>query len=196
MMKKIQLVFATNNQKKIEEIQQQLPDHLTLISLKDIGCTEELAEDGETLLDNSFQKANYIYQNYGVSCFADDTGLLVEALGGAPGVYSARYAGDARNNEANIALLLANLSHSPNRSAKFQTVITLLQNNEKHTFIGEVNGEITERKIGEGGFGYDAVFKPEGMNKTFAELTTDEKNAISHRGKAVSQLIDFLSTNK
>jgi XTP/dITP diphosphohydrolase len=195
-MKKTQLVFATNNPKKIEEIQRQLPESISLVSLNEIGCHEELAEDGETLQDNSFQKAYYVHQKFGVNCFADDTGLLVEALNGAPGVYSARYAGEERDNEANITLLLANLKNILNRSAKFQTVITLLFNHKKYTFIGEVLGEITTHKIGDGGFGYDAVFKPNGLDKTFAELTVDEKNAISHRGKAMAQLIDFLSTNQ
>jgi XTP/dITP diphosphohydrolase len=195
-MEKIQIVFASNNQKKIDEIQRQLPKNIELISLSDIGCLEELAEDGETLFENSFQKANYVHQKYGVNCFADDTGLLVEALRGAPGVYSARYAGEERDNEANIRLLLANLEGKENRLAKFQTVITLLLENQKHIFVGEVQGTITREKIGKGGFGYDAVFSPLGSNKTFAELTVEEKNSISHRGKAIDQLIQFLSSER
>jgi XTP/dITP diphosphohydrolase len=193
-MEKLRVVFASNNRKKIDEIQRHLPKSIELISLPEIGCTEELAEDGQTLFENSFQKANYIYKKYQVNCFADDTGLIVDALDGAPGVYSARYAGTERNDEANIQLLLDNLSASTNRKAKFQTVITLLINEEKHVFIGEVEGEIVTIKKGDSGFGYDPVFRPIGFEKTFAEMTIEEKNAISHRGRAVDALVKFLTS--
>jgi XTP/dITP diphosphohydrolase len=193
-MEKLRVVFASNNRKKIDEIQRHLPKSIQLISLTEIGCTEELAEDGQTLFENSFQKANYIYKKYQVNCFADDTGLIVDALDGAPGVYSARYAGTERNDEANIQLLLDNLSASTNRKAKFQTVITLLINEEKHVFIGEVEGEIVTIKKGDSGFGYDPVFRPIGFEKTFAEMTIEEKNAISHRGRAVDALVKFLTS--
>ena len=188
----MKICFATNNKKKIEEVKAALGDSFTIVSLEEIGCHEELPETGDTLDHNAFQKARYVKDNYGVDCFADDTGLEVDALNGAPGVYSGRYAGEPRSDERNIDLLLKNLNGVSVRSAKFKTVIALLLNGEEHSFEGVAKGEILKEKTGTGGFGYDPVFKPEGFDKTFAELSMDEKNEISHRGKAVKSLVQFL----
>lgn len=163
-----------------------------ILSLEDIGCTEELAETRDTLEGNSLQKAAYIYSRFQLPCFADDTGLEVEALNGAPGVFSARYAGEQKNSEDNIALLLKNLNGIQNRKARFRTVITLIGLDGTHTFEGIVNGVILETKRGVAGFGYDPVFQPEGYTKSMAEMTLEEKNQISHRGIAVRGLISFL----
>ncbi|MCH7415738.1 non-canonical purine NTP diphosphatase [Belliella sp. R4-6] len=188
----MKICFATNNKKKIEEVKAALGDSFTIVSLEEIGCREELPETGDTLDHNAFQKARYVKDNYGVDCFADDTGLEVDALNGAPGVYSGRYAGEPRSDERNIDLLLKNLNGASDRSAKFRTVIALLLNGEEHSFEGIANGEILKERTGTGGFGYDPVFKPVGFDKTFAELSMDEKNEISHRGKAVKSLVQFL----
>lgn len=188
----MELCFATNNEHKLREVRQLLGDQHRVLSLSDIGCVEELREDQDTLEGNSLQKAQYIFDRYQVSCFADDTGLEVEALQGAPGVYSARYAGDQRNDNDNIRLLLKNLDKSVNRRARFRTIITLVMQGEVHQFEGIANGEILTSKRGEHGFGYDPIFLPEGHQKSMAELTSAEKNAISHRGRATQKLVAFL----
>ncbi|HNQ13598.1 MAG: RdgB/HAM1 family non-canonical purine NTP pyrophosphatase [Bacteroidetes bacterium OLB12] len=186
------LCFATNNTHKIKEIQALLGNSHQLLSLRDIGCTEELAEDQETLEGNSLQKAEYVFQHYKVACFADDTGLEVEALNGAPGVYSARYAGDQRQPADNMQLLLKNLQGEKNLKARFRTVITLITKKGTHQFEGILNGTITFEQRGTQGFGYDPVFVPEGYAQTLAELSLDEKNKISHRARAVQKLVLFL----
>ena len=163
-----------------------------ILSLDEIGCTEELPETKDTLEGNSLQKAEYVHSRFYLPCFADDTGLEVEALNGAPGVFSARYAGGQKNSEDNIALLLKNLAGNPNRNARFRTVITLIGLNGIHTFEGIVNGVILDTKKGRAGFGYDPVFQPEGYTKSMAEMTLEEKNLISHRGIAVRSLIAYL----
>lgn len=188
----MKLCFATNNEHKLREVKQLLIDKHDILSLAAIGCTEELSEDQDTLEGNSLQKAKYVFDHYNISCFADDTGLEVEALQGVPGVYSARYAGEHRNSDDNIILLLKNLSHHTNRKARFRTVITLIIQNEIHQFEGIANGEILKSRRGDHGFGYDPVFLPEGHHKSMAELSANEKNAISHRGLAVKKLVEFL----
>lgn len=190
----MKICFATNNVNKINELQQLLPDHIQLVGLRDIGCTEELREDQMTLEGNSHQKAEYVYSKHGVSCFADDTGLEVFALDGEPGVRSARYAGQARSDEDNMSLLLEKLQPHDNRGAQFRTVITLIHDGVVKQFEGVVKGEILAEKAGMQGFGYDPLFRPEGYDRSFAQMTVDEKNRISHRGIAVRKLIDYLST--
>ena len=189
----MQLVFATNNLNKLKEVQSLMPSHITLLSLKDIGCEEDIPETQITIEGNAIQKAEYLKEHYGYDCFADDTGLEVEALNGEPGVYSARYAGEQRNADDNMNKLLANLKNKENRNAQFKTVIALHLNGKLYTFTGVCKGEITESKHGDKGFGYDPIFKADGYEQTFAEISLDEKNKIGHRGKAVRQLIDFLS---
>jgi XTP/dITP diphosphohydrolase len=188
----MKLVFASNNKNKILEIKHQLPQDIELLSLEDIGCFEDIPETADTIEGNAILKADYVTQNYGYDCFADDTGLEVEALNGAPGVYSARYAGEQKNADDNMHRLLLELGNNPNRNARFKTVITLNLNGQQHLFTGIVEGHITYEKAGEGGFGYDPVFMPEGSDKTFAQISLDEKAKMSHRGRAVSQLIAFL----
>lgn len=192
----MKICFATNNSKKIEEVKDALGEDFEIVSLQDIGCHEELPETGETLDHNAFQKARYVKENYGVDCFADDTGLEVDCLDGAPGVYSGRYAGEPRSDERNIELLLTNLQGQQGRNARFRTVIALILEGEEYQFEGTASGEILEKKIGLGGFGYDPIFRPEGFERSFAELSMAEKNQISHRGKAVKALIEFLSSRK
>ena len=187
------LVFATNNEHKLRELQQILPNRFELLSLKDIGCTEEIPETAETIEENSMQKAEYVYKKYKTDCFADDTGLEIEALNGRPGVYSARYAGEEKNMTKNIEKILSELKGAENRKARFKTVISLILNGEKYQFEGIVNGKIIEQKKGDSGFGYDPVFVPEGYNQTFAEMSAEEKNKISHRGRAVQKLVKFLA---
>lgn len=189
----MQLVFATNNLNKLKEVQALIPSHIKLLSLKDIECFEDVPETQNTIKGNAIQKAEYIKKNYGYDCFADDTGLEVEALNGAPGVYSARYAGEQRNAHDNTNKLLAELENKTNRNAQFKTVIALQLNNNQQTFTGICKGKITTTKYGEKGFGYDPIFKPENHNKTFAEMDLSLKNTIGHRGKAISQLVDFLN---
>lgn len=189
----MKICFATNNPKKIEEVKAALGDSFEIVSLKDIGCLEELPETGDTLEHNAFQKARYVKEHFGVDCFADDTGLEVDALEGEPGVYSGRYAGTPRSDERNIDLLLKNLGDTSLRTARFKTVIALLLGEEEYKFEGVAEGEILKKRTGDGGFGYDPVFLPKGYSKSFAELSMVEKNQISHRGKAVSELITFLS---
>ena len=190
----MQLVFATNNLNKLKEVQALIPNHIKLLSLKDIGCFEDIPETQNTIEGNAIQKAEFIKVNYGYDCFADDTGLEAEALNGAPGVYSARYAGPQRNAQDNMDLLLENLSDTENRSAQFKTVIALNLNNKQHTFTGVCKGKITEIKHGEKGFGYDPIFKPKDYNLTFAEMDLSLKNSIGHRGKAILQLVKFLNS--
>lgn len=189
----MKICFATNNPKKIEEVKAALGDSFEIVSLKDIGCSDELPETGDTLEHNAFQKAKYVKEHFGVDCFADDTGLEVDALQGEPGVYSGRYAGEPRSDERNIDLLLNNLANTTMRNARFKTVIALLLGDEEYKFEGVAEGEILKERTGNGGFGYDPVFLPTGYSNSFAELTLEEKNAVSHRGKAVSELITFLS---
>jgi XTP/dITP diphosphohydrolase len=193
----MRICFATNNKHKIEEVWQVLPPDFSLLSLADIGCNEELEETQPTLEGNSHQKANYVFENYGVPCFADDSGLEVDALSGVPGVYSARYAGPQRNDNDNINLLLNSLAGNLNRRARFRTVVTLVGFSDRPMFFeGIVNGTITESKVGTGGFGYDPVFIPIGSKKTFAEMELAEKNTISHRALAIEKLVNFLRSLK
>jgi XTP/dITP diphosphohydrolase len=188
----MKLVFASNNKNKIIEIQALLPTSIQILSLEDIGCFEEIPETADTIDGNAILKANYVSEKYGFSCFADDTGLEVQALNGEPGVYSARYAGEQKDANDNMDKLLTNLRDKENRSANFKTVICLNLNGEQKLFTGIVNGKIIEEKIGTNGFGYDPIFVADGFTKTFAELTLLEKSTISHRGLAVKQLVDFL----
>ena len=189
----MKIVFASNNLNKVNEIRQQLPNHIEILSLADIGCTEDIPETGDTIEQNAILKANYVTQKYGLPCFADDTGLEIEALNNEPGVYSARYAGAEKNDENNMALVLKKLGPKNNRKARFKTVIALNINNNQQLFTGIVEGEITPDKNGNQGFGYDPIFKPNGFDHTFAQMSMDQKNNISHRGKAVKQLIEMLS---
>jgi len=189
----MQLVFATNNPNKIKEVRALVPKHIKLLSLDDILCIEDIPETQSTIEGNAKQKADYIKTNYGYDCFADDTGLEVDALDGEPGVHSARYAGPQRNAENNTNKLLEALEGKTNRSAQFKTVIALHLDGQLHSFTGLCKGEITEEKHGKGGFGYDPIFKAEGYDKTFAEIALEEKNEIGHRGKAVKFLIQYLN---
>ena len=191
----MRLCFASNNAHKLDEIRPLLPTHVQLLSLADIGCHEELPETQPTLAGNARQKAQYVWDHYGVPCFADDTGLEVAALAGAPGVYSARYAGPQRLAADNVAKLLHELATEPHRGACFRTVVALVRGaGDAHEFSGEVAGTIAAAPIGRGGFGYDPVFVPgEGDGRTFAEMTTDEKNLLSHRARAVAGLVAFLN---
>jgi XTP/dITP diphosphohydrolase len=189
----MKIVFATNNTNKIIEVQNVLPDSIEIISLESIGCFEDIPETADTIEGNAIQKANYITQKYGYDCFADDTGLEVEALHGEPGVYSARYAGEQRNANNNMDKLLLNLKNKTNRKAQFKTVICLNFRGKQHLFTGIAKGEITKEKIGNQGFGYDPIFKPEDYQETFAQISLEEKGRISHRGKATQQLIHFLN---
>ena len=191
---KTKLCFATNNAHKLEEIQAILGDSFELLSLKDINCTEELPETGDTLEANSLQKAQYLYDHYQVNCFADDSGLEVHALGGEPGVDSAHYAGPQRSHADNVNLLLKNLSDKTDRSAQFRTVITLIQNGKVSQFEGTIKGQIISELRGSAGFGYDPIFIPEGYTATFAEMSLTEKGKISHRAKAFGKLVAFLDS--
>jgi len=188
----MKLVFATNNLNKLSEIRSLVPEGIEILSLREINCNEELPETNPTLQENAFQKAKYVFDNYGLNCFADDTGLEIDALGGEPGVYSARYAGEGCNPEDNMKKVLDKLFNESNRTAKFSTVIALIVNREEHTFFGECTGQITKTKSGVDGFGYDPIFTPDGYDITFAEMTKDAKGKISHRGKAVVKLVSFL----
>lgn len=208
----MKIVFATNNLHKLQEVRQILGDSFEVLSLKDIGCDVDIPETGQTLEENALQKARYVYDNYHIDCFADDTGLEVEALNGAPGVYSARYAAmeptgsdtpKSHDSEANMARLLRELSDKDNRKAHFRTVIALIQKKDvcpcgctsikqEHLFDGIVNGEITTERSGVEGFGYDPIFRPEGFEHTFAEMNAEQKNSISHRGRATAKLAEYL----
>ena len=190
-MKK-KLVVATNNAHKLEEISAILGNVMELLSLKDIHCNADIPETADTLEGNARQKAMYIHENYGMDCFADDTGLEVEALNGAPGVFSPRYAGDGHNSEANMQKLLKELEGKENRKAQFRTAICLIMEGKEYLFEGIVKGHIIEEKRGGAGFGYDPIFVPEGYDQTFAELGNDVKNTISHRARAVEKLCTFL----
>ncbi len=189
-----EICFATNNRGKLEEIHKQIGDQYKVLSLSEIGCEEELPETQLTIAGNSMQKAEYVNVRYSIDCFADDTGLEVDALDGAPGVISSRYAGPQCSPEDNIELLLKNLEGVENRSARFRTVITLIIEGELHQFEGLVEGKITMERHGEKGFGYDPVFQPDGYAVTFAQLSVEEKNQISHRGKAAKKMVDFFKT--
>jgi len=189
------IVFATNNSNKIKEVQALLPSHIKLVSLEEIGCVEDIPETQDTIEGNAIQKADYIKTHYGLDCFADDTGLEVMALDGAPGVYSARYAGPQRNADDNMNLLLSELTSKDNRSARFKTVIAMHFQGEFITFEGICEGEISKSKTGTEGFGYDPIFQPKSFEKTFAEISLDEKNRIGHRGKAVSKLVTYFITH-
>jgi XTP/dITP diphosphohydrolase len=189
----MKLVFASNNKNKIAEIQQQVGSQFQIVSLEDIGCFVDIPETAETIEGNSILKANYVTENYSLPCFADDTGLEIESLNNEPGVYSARYAGEHKNAEDNMNLVLEKLATQTNRKAHFKTIIALNMNNEQHLFEGIVKGEITTEKSGSQGFGYDPIFQPEGFSTTFAEMTMEQKSVISHRGIAVQKLINFLS---
>ena len=188
----MKLVFATNNPNKLSEIRMLLPASVELLSLKDIECFEELPETSDTLEDNAAQKSYYVYDNYGFNCFADDTGLEIDALGGRPGVYSARYAGEDCVAEDNIKKVLSEMEHFDNRDASFRTIISLVIDGKEHQFDGEIDGQITPEKWGEKGFGYDPIFLPDGFEESFAQMSIQQKNEISHRGLAVKKLIDFL----
>ena len=193
----MKLVFATNNTHKLEEIRSILGDSVEILSLKDIGCHEDLPEDSDTLEGNALQKARRVKELYGVDCFADDTGLEVTALNGEPGVRSARYApGDGHDSKANMSLLLENMKGKQDRRARFRTVIALLTGEEENLVEGIVEGEITENPEGHDGFGYDPIFQPTGYEKNFAEMSSDEKNAISHRGRATQSLVKLLRNRK
>jgi XTP/dITP diphosphohydrolase len=189
----MKLVFATNNLNKLKEVQEMLPDSIELLSLKDINCFDEIDETETTLEGNAKLKADYITKNFGFNCFADDTGLEVESLDGKPGVYSARFAGEPANSENNMQKLLVDLEHKKNRKAQFRTAISLNINDQKFIFEGICKGEILKKKQGEKGFGYDPIFKPEGYNQSFAEMSSEEKNTISHRGIAIQKLVAFLN---
>ena len=191
-MKK-KFVFATNNAHKLEEVTAILGDKIELLSMKDIHCHADIPETADTLEGNALLKARYIFENYQLDCFADDTGLEVEALNGAPGVYSARYAGDAHNSEANMKKLLQDMEGIENRKAQFRTVFALIINGKEHLFEGIVKGEITKHRHGTSGFGYDPVFIPEGYTQTYAEMGNELKNKISHRALATNKLCNFLS---
>lgn len=188
----MKLVFATHNTNKLKEARLVMPKHIKLLSLADIGCSEDLPETKDTIEGNAIQKAEYIKSHYGYDCFADDTGLEVTALNGTPGVYSARYAGEQRNSEDNIKKLLHELENHADRSAQFKTVVALHFNNKLEIFTGICKGEIMTSKRGDHGFGYDPIFQPLGYNQTFAEMDLTLKNRISHRGKAIQKLIKFL----
>ena len=202
----MKIVFATNNEHKLSEIRAILGPKFEVVSLADIGCHEDIPETGDTLEENALMKAEYIYDKYHLSCFADDTGLEVEALNGAPGVYSARYASLesvatesqqtlSHDSEANMARLLRELENNNNRKARFRTIIALIIDGKVTTFEGIVNGEITRQRRGGEGFGYDPIFQPDGYDKTFAELGMDIKNHISHRARATQKLAEFLLNN-
>ncbi len=187
------LVFATNNSNKVKEIQTLLPESISILSLKDINCFDDIPETQNTLEGNSEQKADFVKNNFGNDCFADDTGLFIESLNGEPGVYSARYAGKDGNAQANINKVLTKLDGLKNRNAHFKTVICLIINNKKYFFEGRVDGKIISKEKGVDGFGYDPIFVPNDYDITFAEMPLSEKNKISHRAKAVKKLIEFLT---
>jgi len=186
------IVFATRNPYKIQEVEQLLQSKLEIQGLEDIGCEEVLPETSPSIKGNALEKAQFVHNNYKVDCFAEDTGLEVEALNGEPGVYSARYAGPAHDDEANMSLLLANLKGIEEREAQFHTVIALILDGEEHTFEGVVQGQIIHTKKGNQGFGYDPIFMPKGYNRTFGQMSPEEKNKISHRAQAIQKLTAFL----
>ena len=189
-----QLVFATNNAHKLDEVRKILGGKFDVLSLKEIGCNDDIAETAETFDGNALIKARYIHDKYGYDCFADDSGLEIVALGGAPGVYSARYAGEAHDSEKNMAKVLEQLQGVENRAARFRTVIALILDGKEHLFEGEITGRIIEERRGAGGFGYDPIFIPDGETRTFAEMDDAQKNGISHRARAVKKLVAFLES--
>ena len=189
----MQICFATHNQNKVDELRKLVGNDLEVLSLRDLGVADEIEETGTTLKENALLKAQYVSNNYAIACFADDTGLEVEALDGDPGVYSARFAGVPANNEKNIDKLLALLENQENKQARFRTVIALVKNDEQLFFEGIVEGEIIGKRRGRNGFGYDSVFLPNHFDRTFAEMGLEEKNLISHRAQAAKKLIDFLN---
>jgi XTP/dITP diphosphohydrolase len=189
----MKLVFATSNQNKANEIQQLVPDFFQILTLNDINQIEEIPETSDTIEGNAVQKMEYIVTNFGIDCFADDTGLEIESLNGEPGVYSARYAGEEKNAANNMDLVLRKMQGESNRKARFKTVISLSLNGENYLFEGIVNGEIRNEKVGASGFGYDPIFEPENAGKTFAEMNTVEKNQMSHRARAFKKMVDFLT---
>lgn len=188
----MKILFATANQNKANEIQRVLPKEIEIITLKDIDLTEDIPETSDTIRGNALQKANYIKTHFNIDCFADDTGLEINALNGEPGVYSARYAGSQRSDEDNMTLVLEKLQSHADRSARFKTVIALDLDGTIHEFEGIVNGVIRKEKSGDNGFGYDPIFEPENCGKTFAEMSMDEKNNYSHRARATAKMIAFL----
>ena len=190
----MELVFATNNKHKLQELQAILGNRFKLLSLKDIGCNEEIPEEQPTLEGNARQKSMYIFEKFNFSCFADDTGLEIDALNGEPGVFSARYAGGEKNADANMNKVLNKMAKINNRNARFRTVISLVINGIEKQFEGIVEGKILREKRGDSGFGYDPVFQPEGFEKTFAEMELEDKNKISHRGRAVEKLVNYLQS--
>ena len=189
----MKIVFATNNPNKLKEIQSLIPKEIEIISLKEIGCNEDIPETGDTLKANAFQKAQYIKDNFNYDCFADDTGLEIDELNGDPGVYSARYAGPERNASANMNKILNKLKGKKNRKAQFRTAIALILKGEEHLFEGKVEGYISKDKQGNEGFGYDPIFIPENNTRSFAQMSMQEKGAISHRGRAVKKLVAYLN---
>lgn len=189
----MKIVFATNNPNKLKEIQSLIPKEIEIISLKEIGCNEDIPETGDTLEANAFQKAHYIKDNFNYDCFADDTGLEIDELNGDPGVYSARYAGPERNANANMNKVLNELKGKKNRKAQFRTAIALILKGEEHLFEGKVEGYISKDKQGNEGFGYDPIFIPENDIRSFAQMSMQEKGAISHRGRAVKKLVTYLN---
>lgn len=191
----MKLVFASNNKNKIQEIQALVPNTIQIVSLEEIGCFEDIPETADTIEGNAILKANYVTEKYGYDCFADDTGLEVEALNGAPGVYSARYAGEQKDANDNMDKLLFELKDKTNRKANFKTLIALNLKGKQNIFTGIIHGKIIEEKIGTNGFGYDPIFVADGYEKTFAELSMEEKSNISHRGIAVKQLIEYFIKN-
>ena len=188
----MKLVFATNNKHKLQEVRDIIGSGVEILSLADINCNEDIPETADTLDGNALIKARYIYEKYNVNCFADDTGLEVDVLDGAPGVYSARYAGDGHDSKANMRKLLENLTGKNNRNAQFRTVIALIIDGEEKLFNGIVKGTITEEKRGDSGFGYDPIFVPEGYSESFAQMDSRTKNSISHRYRATKQLSEYL----
>lgn len=192
----MKLVFATNNKNKIKEIKHLLDNSLEILSLEDIGCLEDIPETADTIEGNAIQKAKYVYDKFGYNCFADDTGLEIEALNGEPGIYSARYAGEQKNAEDNMYKVLEKLQGVTNRTAQFKTVIALIINGKTTYFEGVAKGEMTTKKSGSKGFGYDPIFKPSGYELTFSEMDLDLKNQISHRAKATMKLIDYLKQHQ
>ena len=186
------LVFATNNPHKLREIREIMPDHITILSLADIHCEGDIPETADTLEGNALIKAHYVYDRYGFDCFADDTGLEVEALNGGPGVHTARYAGESQDPDANMKKMIAEMQENTNRHARFRTVIALIEKGVEHLFTGIVDGEIATEPWGEQGFGYDPIFIPEQTGLTFAQMGEEGKNQISHRARAVGKLLDFL----
>lgn len=189
----MKLVFATNNRHKLQEVRDILGERVEVLSLKDIDCNDEIPETGTTLEENALIKARWVKEKYGYNCFADDTGLEVEALGGAPGVYSARYAGEECDSQANMLKLLENLTGKSNRNAQFRTVIALIIENKEILFDGVVKGVISEKKMGDAGFGYDPIFIPDGYGMSFAQMESTLKNSISHRYRATEKLNDYIN---